>query len=429
MVKETELYDTLGVDPSVNQSQLKKAYRKLALKYHPDKNPGEDAEQKFKEMSAAYEVLSDEEKREKYDRGGMEGLKETPGFDPSDIFGSFFGGGGPFGGGGRRRASQQQGPRKGRDVVHELRIALSDLYTGVVKKLAISRKKNCDVCSGTGAKKDYTPNNCSTCDGSGVELRTMQIGPGMIQQVQAQCSHCEGEGKFVPAKNRCGTCQGKKVCNDRKVLEVHIEPGMTEGTKIPFRGYADEKPGVEPGDVVIVIMEKEHNLYRRKGNELIVKLNISLSEALTGFCRRLVTLDKRELAVQLCPGDVVRHPGFIKVITGEGMPIHRNPFEKGNLLVHFGINYPSEDWFMDPTNLKAMEVVLPPKENQVEPNDDLEEIILEDFDEKRHTTANAKPSSRRQTYDDDDDLDDIHDGGRFGGGPGPDGPGVQCQQQ
>ena len=115
--------------------------------------------------------MSDEDKREKYDRGGMEGLKETPGFDPSDIFGSFFGGGGPFGGGGRRRASQQQGPRKGRDVVHELRIALSDLYTGVVKKLAISRKKNCDVCSGTGAKKDYTPNNCSTCDGSGVERK------------------------------------------------------------------------------------------------------------------------------------------------------------------------------------------------------------------------------------------------------------------
>ena len=114
--------------------------------------------------------MSDEEKREKYDRGGMEGLKETPGFDPSDIFGSFFGGGGPFGGG-RRRASQQQGPRKGRDVVHELRIALSDLYTGVVKKLAISRKKTCDVCSGSGAKKDYTPNNCSTCDGSGVERK------------------------------------------------------------------------------------------------------------------------------------------------------------------------------------------------------------------------------------------------------------------
>ena len=98
-----------------------------------------------------------------------------------------------------------------------------------------------------------------------------------------KCSHCEGEGKFVPAKYRCGTCQGKKVCNDRKVLEVHIDPGMTEGTKIPFRGYADEKPGVEPGDVVIVIMEKEHHLFQRKGNELIVKLNISLSEALTGF--------------------------------------------------------------------------------------------------------------------------------------------------
>ena len=110
----------------------------------------------------------------------------------------------------------------------------------------------------------------------------------------------------------------------------------------------------------------------------------------------MVTLDKRELAVQLCPGDVVRHPGFIKVITGEGMPIHRNPFEKGNLLVHFGINYPNEDWFMDPTNLKAMEMILPQKENQVEPNDDLEEIVLEDYDEKRHTTANAKPSSRRQ---------------------------------
>ena len=149
MVKETQLYDTLSVAPNATQSELKKAYRKLALKYHPDKNPGEDAEQKFKEISAAYEILSDEDKRDKYDRVGLEGLKEGGGGGGfgEDIFSSFFGGGG-----GRRRQQAQTGPKKGRDVVHELKVPLADLYAGSTKKLAITRKKLCCTCDGTGAQ-------------------------------------------------------------------------------------------------------------------------------------------------------------------------------------------------------------------------------------------------------------------------------------
>jgi len=416
MVQDTKLYDTLGVDPGADPNTIKKAYRKMALKYHPDKNPGEEAEKKFKEISAAYEVLSDEEKRQAYDRFGLEGLKEgrggPGGFGGDDLFSMFFGGGSPFGGGGGHR-----GPRRGQDIGHELRVTLEDLYNGKTKKMAIQRQVICKRCDGKGGQGSAV--KCSACRGSGVQVRIQRMGP-MVQQIQSQCRECGGEGEAWASKDRCGDCKGRKVSREKEVLEVHIDKGMTNGHKIPFRGYADEEPGIEPGDVVFVLREAEHDVFTRKGNELLMKMKISLSEALTGFSRKVKTLDNREIAITMTPGGFVQHEG-VKVAMGEGMPIYRNPFEKGNLIVQFEVEYPSPEWFSIQENRDAIEKLLPPKQEQVTTMHDMEEAMLCDFEPERHQTRGGRGGGRGgAAYDEDDD--DYHGHGGRGGG-------VQCQSQ
>jgi len=420
MVKCTKLYETLGVEDQVDGKALKTAYRKLALKHHPDKNPGADSEQKFKEISAAYEVLSDEKKRGIYDRYGMEGLKEGGGGggggmgDAHDIFSAFFGGGGsPFGGGGGR-----QRERKGKDVVHELRVSLDDLYNGTLKKLAINRKKLCSDCDGRGGAGE--PKRCTTCRGSGVTVQIRQIGPGMVQQMQTTCGDCRGEGEVISAKDRCRPCAGKKIVSEKKILEVHIDKGMKEGQKIPFRGCADETPGIETGDVVIVVIEKDHEVFQRKGNELFMKMSIGLNEALTGFTRPITTLDKRTIAITSLPGEFVQHEA-LKVVVSEGMPMHRNPFDKGNLVIQFQVEYPSKEFFSNQDNVKLLTALLPPKTDQAVVTDATEETILEDYDP--HTHARRQPGRSNgggQAYD-----EDGEDEGGHAHGPG----GVQCQTQ
>jgi DnaJ-class molecular chaperone len=413
MVSDTKLYDTLGVSPDADQNVIRKAYRKLALKFHPDKNPGEEAERKFKEISAAYEVLSDAEKRQNYDRFGLEGLKEGrggPGFGGDDIFSMFFGGGSPFGGGGGR----SQGPRRGQDVGHELRVTLEDLYNGKTKKLAIQRQVICKKCNGKGGQGN--PVKCSGCRGSGVQVRIQRMGP-MVQQIQSQCRECGGEGESWANKDRCPECKGKKVGREKEILEVHIDKGMTNGQKIPFRGMADEEPGIEPGDVIIILREADHDVFTRKGNELFIKMKISLNESLTGFTRSIKTLDKRDIAITAVPGEFVQHEG-IKVATGEGMPIYRNPFEKGNLVIQFEVEYPNAEWFSNAANRDSLAKILPPKADQVAAADveRMEECMLQDFDPDRHS---SRRNGGRSAYDEDDD-EDGHGHGRGG---------VQCQSQ
>jgi len=412
MVADTKLYETLGVDPSADPNTIKKAYRKMALKYHPDKNPGAEAEKKFKEISAAYEVLSDEDKKQTYDRFGLEGLKEGRGggggFGGDDLFSMFFGGGSPFGGGGGRHS----GPRRGQDVGHELRVTLEDLYNGKTKKLAIQRQVICKKCDGKGG--NGAPVKCSSCGGSGVQVRIQRMGP-MVQQIQSQCRACGGEGEQWSAKDRCSACNGKKVGREKEILEVHIDKGMQNGQKIPFRGYADEEPGVEPGDVIIILREAEHDTFQRKGNELLMKMKISLSESLTGFSRSVKTLDNRSIAITAVPGEFVQHEG-VKVATGEGMPIYRNPFEKGNLIVQFEVEYPSPEWFSIGENRAALEQLLPAKVDQVPEGHDMEEVMLQDFDPQQHQTRGNRGG--RSAYDEDDDEGHGHGRG-----------GVQCQSQ
>lgn len=413
MVYETKYYDLLGVSPTADDNQLKKAYRRLAMKYHPDKNQGdEQAQEKFKNISQAYECLSNPEKKQIYDEGGESALKEGGrggggmGGDPFDIFNMFFGGGGGRGGG------RSRGPARGKDVVHQLGVTLENTYNGVTKKLALQKKVLCETCTGKGVKPEYADRRdgvlkCSYCKGSGMMIKHRQLGPGMIQQIQSVCSRCQGEGEMINPKFTCQSCSGNKTKKERKILEIHVEKGMEEGQKIVFNGEGDQEPGIEPGDIIIVLIEKEHDIYKRKDQELHLNMEIELVDALCGLKRSITTLDDRELHINTLPGEIIKY-GDIKMVKGEGMPYKGNPFEKGNLVIQFKVSFPTNDWASQ-VDLSRLEAMLPRRGiPQPEPNDDAEEVYLEDF----------QVSAKRTAYDQDDD-DDMHGHGQR----------VACQQQ
>jgi len=406
MVKETKLYDILAVPPTANASEIKKAYRKLALKYHPDKNP--DAGEKFKEISQAFEILSDENKKNIYDKHGMEGLKEGGGgggHNPMDIFDMFFGGGmgrgghGGFGGGHRHERE-----RRGRDMVHPLKVSLEELYNGATRQLALNKNVICAKCNGKGGK-DGAVQTCNGCHGNGVKVIVRQLGPGMIQQMQTVCPDCSGKGEIIREKDRCKTCMGKKVVRERKILEVHIDKGMKDGQKVTFNGEGDQEPGIEPGDIVIVLDEKEHPVFKRNGVDLAIEMDVKLVEALCGFEKLVTTLDDRTLIVQNFISDIIK-PKDVKCIMNEGMPILRDPYSKGRLIIQFNVVFP-EKGEIPAATLQQVEELLPARE-EVLKTDDMEEVMLADYD--------PNTNSHMQYAEDSDDE-------------GQHGPGVQCRTQ
>lgn len=390
MVKETAYYDILGVPPTASESELKKAYRKLALKFHPDKNPGAEAEDKFKAISQAYEVLSDPKKRELYDRGGEEAIKgggTGHGFDfhsPMDIFDMFFGGGG----------MRRQATRKGKDVVHQIKVSLEDLYNGSTRKLALQKNVICAKCEGRGGKEGAVQ-KCGGCRGTGVQVRIQQIGPGMVQQIQSRCHECRGEGEVIDPKLRCKTCNGQKIVKERKILEVHIDKGMKDGQQIRFSGEGDQEPGLEPGDIVIVLDEKEHPQFQRFGTNLIVSTEITLVEALCGFQKTIKTLDNRQLIITTLPGEVIKDK-TVKCVMGEGMPVYRDPFEKGRLIIKFTVKFPET---IDPQIIPQLESCLPTREEEIIP-DDAENVTMVNYDPE---SDRGSRQGRSEAYDSDDE--------------------------
>ncbi|KAH9507785.1 DnaJ sub A member 2 [Bulinus truncatus] len=412
---DNKLYELLGVSRNASDAELKKAYRKLAKEYHPDKNP--ESGEKFKEISFAYEVLSNPEKREVYDRHGLDGIKEGGGGPGGgfggasmfeDLFGGFFGFPGTAGMGGSR------GKRRGEDTLHPLRVSLEDLYNGKTSKLQLSKTVICKKCNGMGGKSGASM-RCKKCNGRGVQVQLRQLGPGMVQQLQSICSECHGEGEVIREKDRCTECKGKKVCNETKILEVHVDKGMKDGQKIPFRGEGDQQPGVEPGDVIIVLQLKEHEVFTRRDADLFMEHNVSLTEALCGFQFIVKHLDGRDLLIHNKPGEIIA-PGKSKMVAGEGMPRYRNPFEKGDLYINFNVTFP-ENNFATPDQIKVLESLLPARpRTEIPTGENVEEVNLVEFDNSKGFHNNH--GARLEAYHDDEDDDSGHGH-----------PRMQCQHQ
>lgn len=372
------------MDKSADAKEIKKAYRKLAVVHHPDK--GGD-EHKFKEINAAYEILSDPEKRAKYDRYGLEGLEGGGGGEgPDDLFSMFFGG---------RAGRRSAGPKRGEDVNHPLKVSLEDLYNGKTVKMAVSRQV-----------LDGEPKMCTNCSGSGAVVELRQIALGMVQQVRRKCPACSGEGYMAPKKRQ------------REVLEVLIERGMKNESKIVFRNKADEKPNMEAGHVNFIIQEMPHPLFKRKGADLLITKTISLNEALCGFEWKITHLDNREIIIKSRPGEIIKaekdnKTPFVKIVPGEGMPSHGNPFVKGDLYVLFTVEFP-EDGDLKPDQIEMLRKILPGASMAVEYDPQVAEVAhLELGDVKNFGKGGVASHSR--AYDSDEEGE---------GGPQQ----VQCQQ-
>lgn len=408
MVKETTFYDVLGVKPAATPDELKKAYRKLALKYHPDKNPSEG--DRFKLISQAYDILSNEEKRRIYDQGGEQALKEGGGGgfggNPMDIFEMFFGTG-------RNRQGGAPSRRRGKDVVYQMNVTLDELYNGSTRKLSISKKIKCEKCEGRGTKSaNISAERCGGCRGTGMQIRIEHLGPSIVQQIQTACSDCGGKGERIAAKDRCKTCDGKKISREKKILEVHIDKGMEDGQRITFSGEGDVEPGIdEAGDIIIVLDEKEHDTFKRvRTDDLLMNLELTLTEALCGFQKGISTLDNRILVITAIPGEVTKH-GAVKCVFGEGMPRWKNPFEKGKLIIQFLVKFPET---ISPAIIPQLEAVLPPRPVVEISTGDADEVTLMDIDMEREQQQQRRrgPAGFREAYEEDEGQ----------GGP----QGVQC---
>ncbi|KAG7841048.1 hypothetical protein KL942_002036 [Ogataea angusta] len=367
------LYDILGVDSSASSVEIRKAYRKLALQHHPDKVPEEEREEaeiKFKEISSAYEVLIDEEKRNAYDTYGTtdgapngfdyhdSGFANAAfgegdfDFDPQD-FASFFNGmGGSYG-----RAP----PPKTRteDAILMVEVTLEELYNGKVIKTSSTRNKLCKHCKGSGARKSAIPIKCTTCHGDGYVMKIRQLAPGLVTQQAVPCWRCKGKKTIHKEKDNCKKCKGKGVVEESKILEFNIPRGAPETGSVTLKGEADEEPGLKPGDVVLQYKTKKHSTFKRQDQNLYTKVTISLVDALCGFeDRKLVkTLDNRWISISVPAGKVLR-PGDSIVVPNEGMPLDDNSNKNGDLYIGVEIQFPKDNWFLEKNDISKLKSIL-----------------------------------------------------------------------
>eukprot|EP00931_Biecheleriopsis_adriatica_P063829 TRINITY_DN38727_c0_g1_i1.p1 TRINITY_DN38727_c0_g1~~TRINITY_DN38727_c0_g1_i1.p1 ORF type:complete len:420 (+),score=109.94 TRINITY_DN38727_c0_g1_i1:92-1351(+) len=378
----SRLYDLLGVERDASPAEIKKAYHKKAMKHHPDKGGDPEA---FKDIQRAFEVLSDADQRQRYDRLGEEALNQDGSSSPSGLFEHLFGKGG-----GRGR---NQRPRT-KDNVRPIWVTLEELYTGVTRPLPIVRKV-VDETSGS--------TSCTACGGQGAVVQVIRMGP-LIQQVQQKCPACNGTGSSA------------KLKSEREVLQVFVEKGSPDGHKIVIHGKADEAPGCEPGDVVVVVRQQDHPRFLRREADLYLEAEISLIEALTGFRIVVPHLDGRSLVVCNKPGEVLQPKQGALVLKGvqrAGMPIHQDPFNFGNLFLALTIRFPEAletDKSCQLRRLLGVEDLDAASEDGAQ---ELEHAVAEELDPVESAKLSKKNGA--EAYDEDQ-------GGPMGGG-------IECKQQ
>ncbi|KAF7312123.1 DNAj-like protein subfamily a member 2-like protein [Mycena indigotica] len=422
---ETELYDILGVSPNASEDDIKKAYRKKAREQHPDKNINDpQASQKFQELGAAYETLSDPQLRSLYDANGIDGLKSGSGMSGmDDLFAQFFAGGGmhfgfDFGGPSSRRRGASD------DTVVPHTVTLEDLYNGKILKLNLEKEAVCSTCKGSGARGNAKPKPCGICEGRGW-TPTQSSNGTFLTTSRAACRDCDGTGERLKEKDRCKKCKGSKTVKEKNRHEVVIEKGMADKQRIVLAGAGDEEPGTPAGDVIFVLRMTPHESFERSGNDLLANVKITLSEALFGFSRILIThLDGRGIKVSSPPKKIIKHSDTI-VLRGEGMPVHKQPNTKGDLYLTFSIEMPDEEW-LTTANAASLISMLPPKKGDLDPPPEVvsSAIFVEaDIEEvrERHFPAGSDffdsafahqfGEDEDEWEDEDDDEDDEYGGG------------------
>ena len=343
-MSKRDYYDVLGVSKNADNGELKKAYRKLALKYHPDKNPdNKEAEEKFKEAAEAYEVLSDPQKKARYDQYGHAGMSGSAGFGGGggggmsmddifshfgDIFGGAFGGGGGFSsggfGGGRRRVN------RGSNLRVKVKLTLAEIANGTEKKIKLKKYVPCSVCHGTGAEHGSSKSTCPTCHGHGQVRQVTNTFLGQMQ-TSSTCPQCGGEGEVIT--NKCNTCHGNGIVKGDDVVSINIPAGVAEGMQLSVsgKGNAAARGGV-PGDLLVLIEEIPHNELIRDEHNLLYDLYINFADAALGTTVEVPTIDSKA-RIKITPGT---QGGKVLRLKGKGLP-DVNGYGRGDLLVNVNI--------------------------------------------------------------------------------------------